>query len=105
MNLFLVGLKSDLYHSVNRHEGMRVAASLGAEYWECSAQTAENTTRLFDRAATASFETSLANYASRHGNWTAGPHTNGSEEPKKAMLNGPGALDKNENKRKGCCSS
>jgi GTPase SAR1 family protein len=39
IGIYVCGLKSDLYHVVDRSRGEEVANYLGGEYWECSAKT------------------------------------------------------------------
>jgi len=54
--VFLVGLKSDMFHAVDNETGQRMASQFNAEYWECSSKTNENVKELFQRIAACLFE-------------------------------------------------
>jgi len=55
-SVFLVGLKSDLYHVVTDQQAQHMAARMNAEYWKTSAKSCSNVQELFDRVAVALFE-------------------------------------------------
>jgi len=57
--IFLVGLKDDLQHTVEKGEARQMADELKAEYWEVSSKKDTNVNELFDRVAAALFEQSI----------------------------------------------
>ncbi|ELR19123.1 RAB36 member RAS oncogene family protein [Acanthamoeba castellanii str. Neff] len=57
--VFLVGLKDDLPHAIDKAEARKMADELKAEYWEVSAKKDHNVNELFDRVAAALFEQSI----------------------------------------------
>lgn len=57
--VFLVGCKSDMYHTVSDTHAQHVASELQAEYFEVSAKSGANVRTLFDRVACVLFERAL----------------------------------------------
>ncbi|KAH7434473.1 hypothetical protein KP509_06G019000 [Ceratopteris richardii] len=57
--VFLVGCKSDMFHTVSYTQAQHVAAELNAEYFEVSAKSGFNVKTLFERVACLLFERAL----------------------------------------------
>jgi len=54
--VFLVGCKSDLFHSITFAEGEAIAKEIGAEYFEISSKTGQRVNELFERVAVVLFD-------------------------------------------------
>eukprot|EP00696_Hemimastix_kukwesjijk_P018308 gnl/Hemi2/7166_TR2446_c0_g1_i1.p1 gnl/Hemi2/7166_TR2446_c0_g1~~gnl/Hemi2/7166_TR2446_c0_g1_i1.p1 ORF type:complete len:261 (+),score=54.24 gnl/Hemi2/7166_TR2446_c0_g1_i1:186-968(+) len=61
--IFLVGLKSDMFHAISFAQGASLAEEIKAEYFECSAKLNYNVTELFDRVAMVLFARALSYHA------------------------------------------